>query len=193
MRTLAIPILVHRTASHTFVQTYASNEQTLHLTQLTKSNLCLQNAGVNAASKAEPTKRAQRIEPVLRQAPKRKAPQQVASSNAAAYVPAHSNANLTSGQPAKAYPASVSAGLRGQHSSLGAEEALYRQQIQSALRDESPEVQTAASQKRPTAKVPARKPKALSPVQQAQQDLTERSVPNTLLWAAVHATLLWQL
>ena len=132
--------------------------------------MCLQNAGPNAATKAEPTKRAQTIEPVLRHAPIRKA--QYASA-AVSLGTSRSSAGVPTDQPARPQPAS-SAGPQKHHSSAIAQEALYRQQIQSALRDESPEAQTAASQKRPTAKLPLRKPKALSPAQQAQQDLSER-------------------
>lgn len=147
--------------------------------------VCLQGAGPNAASKAEPTKRAQTIEPVLRHAPTRKA-QHASASSAASLGTSRSSAGLPSDQPARFQPVS-SAGAQIQHSSAIAQEALYRQQIQSALRDESPEAQSAASQKRPTAKLPLRKPKALSPAQQAQQDLSERCAVRYHV-----ASLAWQ-
>ena len=132
---------------------------------------CLQTTGPNAASKAEPTKRAQQIQPVLRAAPTRKTSHVV--SNAAAYGKAHSHA-AASDQHARSQPASSAAGARAQHSTQNAQEALYLQQIQTALREQSPEAQNAAPQKRSTAKLPLRKSKAVSPAQQAQQDLTDR-------------------
>ena len=135
-----------------------------------RMRVCLQTAGPNAASKAEPTKRAQQIQPVLRAAPTRKSSH---VSNAAAYGTAHSHA-AASDQHARSQPASSAAGARAQHSTQNAQEALYLQQIQTALREQSPEAQNAAPQKRSTAKLPVRKSKAVSPAQQAQQDLTDR-------------------
>ena len=136
------------------------------------------NPGPNAATKAQPTKRAQQIEPVLRQAPRRKAPASAGTS--AAYpqqVPqGHDRAN---------------ASTQSIHSASSAQEALYRQKIQNALREESPDItmRSAASQKRPTSRLPAHKQRGLSPAQQAAQDLHDRCVLlPSLVGMLQHAT-----
>ncbi len=117
------------------------------------------------------------IEPVLRRAPQQRAPSE---STAAFLRSAKAEANL----PDSTRPTLESSAAAGSQSnpnrSDSAQEELYMQQVQDALREGSPDVRRDARsapqqvQKRPTSKVAPRRQRPVSPAQQAQQDLSER-------------------
>ncbi len=117
------------------------------------------------------------IEPVLRRAPQHRAP---SDSTAAFLRGAKAEANLPDSTRHR-LESSAAAGSRSNNGrSESAQEELYMQQVQDALREGSPDVRRDARsapqqvQKRPTSKLAPRRQRPVSPAQQAQQDLSER-------------------
>lgn len=117
------------------------------------------------------------IEPVLRRAPQQRAPSE---STAAFLRSAEAEANLLDSTRPR-LESSAAAGSRSSNSrSESAQEELYMQQVQDALREGSPDVPGDARsapqqvQKRPTSKLAPRRQRPVSPAQQVQQDLSER-------------------
>ncbi|KAL0034221.1 hypothetical protein WJX77_004006 [Trebouxia sp. C0004] len=136
----------------------------------------------------EPPKKVQMIEPVLRRAPQYRAPSE---STAAFLRGAKTEANLPDSMRPRR-ESSAAAGSRSSNSrSESAQEELYTQQVQDALREGSPDVRRDARsasqqvQKRPTSKLAPHRQRPVSPAQQAQQDLSERMHQHVLggrLW-----------
>ena len=162
----------------------STQQQPLQPLPLRQSSKCLQDQPTEP-QRAEPSKKAQMIAPVLRKVPPRAAPQSTAAylQTAKTQATQSSNADKSNSRLEPSGSGLQSSSLNKSSHGKKQQEA-YQQQIQDALREASPDtrIDDAAaqqqSQKRPTSKLAPRRQRPSSP---ALQDLTDRwSHPLTM-------------
>ena len=134
--------------------------------------LVVQDQQDKPSKRSEPTKKAQMIEPMLRKLPQQRAVQQTTAAYLRTAKAETSEVDNKRPNPLRSQPNNHA---QGNHDSR--QQDLYKQQIQDALREASPDSRIESgtaqqqSQKRPTSRMAPRQQRPSSP---ALQDLTDR-------------------